>query len=58
MTTLAKQAREYVERVGIDEAKRSNHYLTAVRHCRCGECFCCSVKRAVEQAEKLKPKAA
>jgi hypothetical protein len=42
------QAYEYVARVGTAEAQRSNHYLTAKRHCRCGSCFCCEVKALVD----------
>ncbi len=43
-------ALEYVKRVGIIEAKQSNHYLTALRHCKCKECFCCQVKSVVDKS--------
>lgn len=46
--SIQEQAKQYVARVGIDEARHSNHYLTALRHCRCGACFCCAVRREVD----------
>jgi len=48
---VATQARDYVLSVGVTEAKKSNHYLTAVQHCKCGECFCCGVLKAVNELE-------
>lgn len=45
-----QQALDYVKRVGLNEARVSNHYLTAKRHCSCGICFCCEVKRVVDGA--------
>ena len=46
--SVREQAEKYVNQTGIDIAKRSNHYLTALRHCRCGTCFCCEVKNVVD----------
>lgn len=50
--TSQEQAREYVASVGVAEAKKSNHYLTAVRHCTCGDCFCCYVRQFTDEAER------
>lgn len=46
------QAIAYVKRVGVDEAKRSSHYDTARRHCKCRECFCCMVKQVVDALQR------
>lgn len=46
--TLDEQALDYVNRVGLAEARQSNHYLTAVRHCKCNNCFCCAVRKLVD----------
>jgi hypothetical protein len=45
-------AREYFDRVGYETAKKSNHYLTAKRHCKCQQCFCCAVKEIVDEYEE------
>jgi hypothetical protein len=46
---LRLEAAAYVDRVGVAVARDSNHYLTAHRHCECGECFCCLVKQVVDE---------
>jgi hypothetical protein len=43
------EAMSYVDQVGTDQARTSNHYLTAHRHCRCERCFCCLVKQVVDE---------
>lgn len=48
MMNTKQQASEYVKRVGVAEAKKSSHYDIARRHCRCGTCFCCEVRKAVD----------
>lgn len=52
MNETRQQASDYVKRVGTNEAKKSNHYLTAIRHCKCGECFCCYVRMEVQALEQ------
>ena len=41
MKTL-QQAQEYVTHVGVNQAKRSVHYLLG-KDCECNICFCCRV---------------
>ena len=50
-TINQRNAAKYVAEVGIDEAKRSTHYMTATI-CHCGTCFCCEVLNAVKKARK------
>lgn len=49
--TVREQAEEYVARVGVVEARNSNHYCTA-GICQCGTCFCCEVVKAVAAAKR------
>ena len=49
--TVKEQAEEYVNRVGVAEARYSTHYRTA-SICHCGTCFCCEVFKAVARAAR------
>lgn len=53
---INEQAIEYIYKFGLDEAKKSTHYFTG-KHCKCGQCFCCAVKKYVdkETARKNSP---
>lgn len=53
-TMNQKNAAEYVQRVGMSEARKSVHYATA-KICKCGSCFCCEVFSAVRAAALRKP---
>ena len=48
--TIKEQAAEYVNRVGVKEARNSNHYRTA-GICHCGTCFCCEVVKVVSEVK-------
>lgn len=47
--SVQEQARDYVKRVGVQEARQSNHFRIALLLCRCQTCFCCEVKKAVDE---------